>query len=236
MARRQLETLKGFGLVPDAPVVWQSERSAFYQRALENLVEQDLAFPCFCSRSDLLASAGIHRGCVANPSGRRPAFRLRVPTQRLCFEDEFRGSYCQELADEVGDVVLKRADGLWAYQLAVVVDDGLQGMTQVVRGADLLDSTPRQILLQRMLEYPAPAYAHVPLIRDAGGRKLGKSLHSVAVDAAEPLPALRLAFRLLGQDPAALDGEGSIERRLQRALSEFQPAKVPVVDCVLDVG
>lgn len=235
MALRQLEALAGFGLVSDAPVAWQSQRSELYQSALDRLIASDLAFPCFCSRSDLLATAGMHRGCVAHPSGRQPTFRLRVPAQRLCFEDAIRGPFCQDLAEQVGDVVLRRADGLWAYQLAVVVDDALQGMTDVVRGADLLDSTPRQILLQRTLGYHTPAYAHLPLIRNPGGRKLGKSLGELAVDATEPLPSLRLAYRLLGQDSAALDGAGTVEQELQRALLAFQPGLIPAVDCVLGI-
>src|SRR5690606_39334801 len=141
-------------------------------------------FACHCSRSDLSAVGGIHRECVARRRRKDPAIRLRVPDgSRVSFVDRIQGEYSQDVAAAVGDFVLKRADGWWAYQLAVVVDDGAQGITEVVRGADLLDSTPRQLLLQRALGHPHPRYLHLPLVLDADGRKLSKSAGSLAVDA-----------------------------------------------------
>jgi glutamyl-Q tRNA(Asp) synthetase len=131
------------------------------------------------------------------------------------------------VAATVGDFVLLRADGFWAYQLAVVVDDADQGITHVVRGADLLDSTPRQILLQRALGLPTPAYAHLPLIVDAHGAKLSKSMAALPVDGDDPLPALRLAWRALGQRPGLLDGLGRVERSVSRAAIEFDPSLIP---------
>ncbi|MEO8160421.1 MAG: tRNA glutamyl-Q(34) synthetase GluQRS [Arenimonas sp.] len=229
-AAQQLETLARFGLLPDGPVLFQSERHEFYAAALASLAAAGEAFECLCSRADLAASDGIHRDCVARPSGRRPAWRLRVPSGPIGFIDAIRGAQSQDLQAEVGDFVLRRADGYWAYQLAVVVDDALQGITEVVRGADLLDSTPRQLLLQRRLRLPSPAYAHLPLLLDSDGSKLSKSLHGAPVDGADPLPALRLAWRLLGQPSRALAASGNAEVILNRALAAFDPALIPARD------
>ncbi len=229
-ARRQLETLARFGLLPDAPVLFQSQRGDLYAGALATLAAAGEAFECLCTRGDLAASGGIHRDCVPRPSGRRPAWRLRVPAGPVGFQDRIRGPQSQDLRAEVGDVVLRRSDGYWAYQLAVVVDDALQGISEVVRGADLLDSTPRQILLQRRLGLPTPAYAHLPLLLDGDGKKLSKSLRSAPVDAADPLPAMRVAWSLLGQEAGALEGAGDAGARLRRALAAFDPARIPRQD------
>jgi glutamyl-Q tRNA(Asp) synthetase len=156
-----------------------------------------------------------------------------VPPGTIGFEDGIRGRFEQSVADEVGDFVLKRADGFWAYQLAVVVDDALQEITDVVRGADLIDSTPRQILLQQMLGYPTPAYAHLPVIRQADGAKLGKSLHSAPLDPVDPLPALRLAYQSLGQDTGATGGSAGARQFLDRALAAFRPDRIPAKDRIL---
>jgi glutamyl-Q tRNA(Asp) synthetase len=232
-AQRQLATLAAFGLESDAPVLWQSTRGDAYRAALERLVAQGDAFPCLCSRADLADSGGIHRACVARPSGRTRAWRLRVPDAVVGFVDRVRGPFAQHLARDVGDVVLRRADGPWAYQLAVVVDDAAQGITEVVRGADLLDSTPRQRYLQQRLGLPAPAYAHLPLLLDAAGAKLGKSQGAVAVHDADPLPALRAAYALLGQPAAALPAHGPVSVALECARRNFDPALVPATDTVL---
>lgn len=227
-AEHQLRTLAAFGLDPDGPVTWQSERGALYQAALDRLLEQGDAFVCHCSRSTLAAHGGVHRRC--EPGARRwdPAVRLRVADHAVVrFDDAIQGMVVQDVAREVGDVVLRRADGLWAYQLAVVVDDAAQGITQVVRGADLLDSTPRQILLQRALGLPTPHYAHLPLVVDADGRKLSKSLSALPVDAADPLPALRAAWVALGQATHALAGAGSPATLLEAARLAFDPARIP---------
>lgn len=228
-AERQLQALSAFGLESDEPVLRQSERGEVYRTALERLLAQDLAFPCHCSRSELAAVGGIHRRCVATPNrpGRAPAIRLRVPDGSVvAFQDRIRGAQSQDVAGEVGDVVLRRADGYWAYQLAVVVDDAAQGISDVVRGADLLDSTPRQILLQRALGLATPSYAHLPLVLGSDGRKLSKSDAALAVDPQQPLPALRAAWRALGQTPAALAGAGSVPALLTRAQAEFEPWRI----------
>ena len=147
------------------------------------------------------------------------------PATTLGFEDAIQGRVSQDVSDEVGDFVLKRADGHWAYQLAVVVDDAAQGITDVVRGADLLDSTPRQILLQRALGLATPRYAHLPLVVDAQGRKLSKSLAALPVDAADPLPALRAAWQALGQVPIA--DVRSAAAMLDVAREAFEPDRIP---------
>ena len=234
-ARAQLDALAAFGLVPDEPVVWQSRRGELYRAALDQLVAQGDVFPCLCSRADLAQADGVHRECVARPSGRTRAWRLRLPDERVGFVDGVRGPFAQQLRLDVGDVVLRRADGLWAYQLAVVVDDAAQRITDVVRGADLLDSTPRQIHLQRRLGVPTPRYAHLPLLRDAAGTKFGKSLGAAAVDPADPLPALRRAYAALGQDERRLPAAGPVERVLADALAGFDPTSIPREDVTLAV-
>ncbi|SOD50605.1 glutamyl-Q tRNA(Asp) synthetase [Pseudoxanthomonas wuyuanensis] len=227
-AQQQLDTLAAFGLQPDGPVQWQSRRSALYRRALEQLLADGQAFACHCSRSDLAANDGIHHGCVSGSLRPDPAVRLRVPQGAVVgFDDGLQGHYRQDVYAEVGDFVLRRADGYWAYQLAVVVDDAAQGITDVVRGADLLDSTPRQILLQRALGLPIPRYLHLPVVTGQDGRKLSKSLAALPVDAADPLPALRAAWRLLGQDAAALADARSVEALLARAVRDFDPQRLP---------
>lgn len=229
-ATRQLGALARLGLVPDAPPTWQSEREADYSDALERLLAADQAFACWCNRSDLAAQGGVHRSCVVRPSQARPSYRLRVPHIRVDFVDGVRGACFQELGAEVGDFVLRRADGCWAYQLAVVVDDAMQGITEVVRGADLLDSTPRQIWLQRLLGYDTPAYAHLPLVRQADGHKLGKSTGSAAFDQEHPVAALALAWRWLGQDERALAGATDAGGVLERALEAFRREPIPATD------
>lgn len=233
MAARQLRALAGFGLVSDRPVLWQSQRSQFYERALRQLIDAGLVFECRCSRTDLAGSDGIHRSCIERPSGSQSAWRLRAPARAIGFQDAIRGRFEQSLADEVGDVVLKRADGFWAYQLAVVVDDGLQEITDVVRGADLIDSTPRQILLQQLLGYPTPTYAHLPVLRQRDGTKLGKSLGTAPLDPDDPLPALRLAYGWLGQEPRATGASGNVAQFLDLALAAFEPDLIPAEDLLL---
>ena len=227
-AELQLHTLSAFGLESDGPVLWQSTRGDAYLAALERLLAGGHAFACHCSRADLAGTGGIHQACV--PGARRddPAMRFRVPPGTVvAFDDAIQGGQRQDVAAEVGDFVVRRADGPWAYQLAVVVDDAAQGITDVVRGADLLDSTPRQQLLQRALGFPVPRYAHLPLVRDGAGQKLSKSLAAIPVDAGDPLPALRAAWRLLGQPPGAVAGSGSVEAMLRLARAHFDPRAIP---------
>lgn len=229
-AAGQLAALEAFGLVADGPVAYQSRRHALYQAAMDALLARGDAFPCHCSRADLAAEGGIHRACV--PGARRPdpAIRLRVADgTQVAFDDLLQGPMAQDVGREAGDFVLRRSDGLWAYQLAVVVDDAEQGITDIVRGADLLDSTPRQIHLQRLLGLPVPRHAHLPLLVDGEGRKLSKSQAALPVDPRHPLPALRAAWRGLGQDASALDGATEAHGLLRLALRAFDTARMPRV-------
>ncbi|MDQ1092827.1 glutamyl-Q tRNA(Asp) synthetase [Xanthomonas sacchari] len=236
-AERQLASLRACGLEADGPMLRQSERDPVYRDAAHRLLQAGLAFPCHCSRSELAAQGGVHHACVATAPRAQPAIRLRVPpgaASMIAFDDGLRGRLSQDVHAEVGDVVLLRADGCWAYQLAVVVDDAAQGVTDVVRGADLLDSTPRQILLQRALGLPTPRYLHLPLLLGADGRKLSKSHAALPLDDADPLPALRLAWATLGQPPAALAGAGSVPALLAAALRAFDPSRLSMQDRGVD--
>lgn len=231
-SRQQLETLAAFGMKSDETVLWQSARGEAYAEALDRLLHDGHAFACLCSRSDLATTDGIHRQCVGHDTARdgtdrQPAIRLRVHAGRIGFDDAIQGHFEQDIEHDIGDFVLRRADRLWAYQLAVVIDDAAQGITEIVRGADLLDSTPRQILLQRALGLSTPAYAHLPLVVDSIGNKLSKSAQAIAVDPADPLPALQHAWLLLGQDSRAILDAGNPETALLRALAHFDPPRVP---------
>ena len=181
-----LAALKRYSLDWDGEVVYQSQRIALYEAALAELRAKNLAYDCGCSRADLPEDAPVYPGTCRNGlNGRAPrAVRFRVPDETIAFDDLLRGHYEEHLPTGTGDFVIKRADGVFAYQLAVVVDDAAQGVTQVVRGGDLLSSTPRQIALQRALGYPTPVYAHLPLVTNPDGTKLGKR------DGALPLPTL----------------------------------------------
>ncbi len=232
-AQAQLATLAAFGMTSDGPILWQSQRDDAYRQALDHLLTRDAAFACRCSRSDLASVDGIHRQCVASDSRRPPAIRLRVPdTARVAFDDGLQGRITQDVATAVGDFVLRRADGYWAYQLAVVVDDHAQGITDVVRGADLLDSTPRQILLQQALGVPTPRYLHLPLILDAHGQKLSKSMSALPIDDASPLPALLAAWQALGQGPETVTGMPSVSAWMRTASANFAPERLPKVTCM----
>ncbi len=205
-----LRTLAACGFRWDGPPVYQSRRTHAYATALDQLTERGLTYPCTCSRTEIARLArdgsegpiypGTCRGGL--PPGRLArSIRLRTYPGDIRFHDRIQGDQCQDVAAAVGDFVLRRADGIHAYQLAVVVDDAWQGIDQVVRGADLLASTPRQLLLQQSLGLPHPTYAHVPLAVDRAGRKLSKSLAAAPVDPADPLPALLRAWAWLGQCP-----------------------------------
>lgn len=228
-AELHIETLAACGLRPDQPVLWQSTRNQAYSQAIDTLLHSGLAFECRCSRSDLSADVGVHRECVESHANRTPAIRLRVAEQRVAFDDAIQGHVEQSTHECIGDFVLRRADGLWAYQLAVVVDDAAQHVSHVVRGADLIDSTLRQILLQRALGLPTPRYAHLPMAVDASGRKMGKSTGARAIDWDNPLPALRIVLKFLGQWSDSLSGAPDPDTLLMRALEQFDPATIPRV-------
>jgi glutamyl-Q tRNA(Asp) synthetase len=204
-----LRTLEACGFAWDGEIMVQSRRTGAYADALERLHSRGLVFACCCSRREIADSAinlggePIYPGTCRNglPPGRPGrSMRLRVE-DGLEFEDAVQGHLRQSLVGEVGDFVLKRADGCFAYQLAVVVDDAEQGITDVVRGADLLGSTPRQIYLQRLLGHPSPRYAHVPVAVNEAGEKLSKQTLAPAVRPETAVPELVRALRYLGQQP-----------------------------------
>ncbi len=221
---RQLRTLAASGLESDGPILRQSQRDGYYRTALERLLDTGAAFVCHCSRTTLAEDTGIHRQCTPHAHRSDPAIRLQVqPGSTVTFDDRLRGCIAQDVSAEVGDFVLRRADGLWAYQLAVVVDDAAQDITEVVRGVDLLASTGRQILLQRALGLRTPRYAHLPLVVDGRGRKLSKSLKSAPVDDGNPMPALRAAWQALGQPAMTLADAVSIAELIAIAPLRFDP-------------
>jgi glutamyl-Q tRNA(Asp) synthetase len=215
-----LQQLKLCGLVSDAPVMYQSQRNDAYQAALDSLIAKGWAYPCGCSRKDIedaqaqlghtreRHTAAVYPGtCRDGLNGRTPrAWRLNVqrviddlqlPTP-MTWQDRLLGNQHQDVTQEVGDFVLRRADGLWAYQLAVVVDDATQGVTHIVRGEDLTDNTARQIVLQHALGLPTPSYMHTPLVLGENGEKLSKQNGAQALDLANPLQTLNQAAQALG--------------------------------------
>jgi glutamyl-Q tRNA(Asp) synthetase len=200
-AARILQDLEQFGLRSDLPVLYQSTRTGAYERVLNELLDRGLAFRCGCSRSDL-PDSGVYPGTCRDglPPGKQSrTVRLRVGQKPIVFIDQIQGRIEDDLQQTVGDFVLWRADGLPAYQLAVVVDDAFQKISEVVRGADLLSSTARQIWLQQCLGLSTPAYAHHPVALSGDGRKLSKRLGSDPVARAAPARTLELALRFLGQ-------------------------------------
>ncbi len=215
-----LATLADFGMHSDEPVLWQSTRAAAYGDALARLQARGLVYGCSCSRTEIAAAAraaglppAVYPG-TCRPSAHGPvrALRFNVDDAVLDFQDRWHGPVRQQLAREVGDFVVRRADGLWAYQLAVVVDDAAQGITDVVRGADLLDNTPRQILLQRALGVPTPRYLHVPVVLSAAGEKLSKQTGATALNRSDTLGELERAWQHLGFAPLGADNLAEFQK------------------------
>jgi glutamyl-Q tRNA(Asp) synthetase len=220
-----LQQLSDCGLYPDATPVWQSQRTEIYQSALQQLLASHLAYPCTCSRKDIDAALAVlgqgrsrnveqvypgtcRNRCVDHPHATvpiRPAWRLRtdsvVVPAKICWTDRRLGAQQQDVASQVGDFIVQRADGCFSYQLAVVVDDAAQGVTDVVRGEDLVDNTARQILLQQCLGQATPRYLHTPLVLGANLEKLSKQNDAQALDTRQPLAELNRAALLLGLPP-----------------------------------
>ena len=232
-----LQQLAACGLVPDGPVVWQSQRGDVYADALQTLVNKGWAYPCGCSRKDIESaqtvarhSAAVYPGTCREGLGGKPAraWRLNVRAVQEAlglsaithWTDRRLGPQQQNVNEEVGDFVLRRADGLWAYQLAVVVDDAAQGITHVVRGQDLADNTARQIVLQHALGLPTPQYLHTPLVLGSHGEKLSKQNGALALELHNPpavLKALNTAAQALGLPPTTTH---SAERALHQWLAQ----------------
>ena len=208
-AKTIVDTLDRFGFSWEEPIRWQSARVHQYREVITRLVKEGLAYSCRCSRREIakIGTPGvdgpIYPGTCRSWDGKgaaRTAIRLRSTDTPIHFEDRLLGYYRQNLETEVGDFVIYRADEMTAYQLAVVVDDHLDQVTHVVRGADLLQSTPRQIFLARQLGFRIPSFAHLPLALDADGKKISKSAQGASVDPTDPMPALKQAWHFLGQD------------------------------------
>jgi glutamyl-Q tRNA(Asp) synthetase len=232
-----LGQLAALGLHADEPPVWQSRRGDLYQAALDRLIASGHAYGCACTRAEIAALAGprakhgelIYPGTCRPQNGRtngRPvrAWRFRVDG-RVDWRDRRLGTQSQKLETEVGDFILKRADGLWAYQLAVVVDDAEQGITDIVRGEDLADNTPRQIALQRALGLPTPRYLHTPLVLAPDGHKLSKQNGAAAIDLADPPSRLHEAAAALGLRPDT--SVRTTAEALAEALAQWRAALTP---------
>lgn len=224
-----LRTLEQHGLCWDEEVVYQGRRQALYEEALARLVAGGQAFRCSLSRAQLDDLGEQHPGRAQSESrfdaAQGYAWRFDTPDEAVHFSDRVQGPQTFHPAREGGPFVLRRRDGLFAYQLAVVVDDADQGITDIVRGADLLDSTPRQILLQQALGLPTPRYAHLPVLLDAGGRKISKQDDAAPLAPQDPVGNLRRALRALGQavPPADID----TATLLSLAKTQWQPARIP---------
>lgn len=243
MADDIMRTLELLGFEWDAAPVWQSQRTEAYSASLQALEAQGFVYPCSCSRAEIatLATAphgaeelvypGICRDGIKE--GRAPrSLRVRVPDEELSFRDGVMGRFAQNLTEACGDFVVRRADGLFAYHLATVVDDAAAGVNQVVRGADLIASTPRQIYLQRLLQLDSPAYCHLPLVTDPSGAKLSKrdaavSLHSGRDLVKEGGALLLEALHFLGQDVASFDRTAPPREILNSAVRAFLPERIP---------
>ncbi|ODC04683.1 tRNA glutamyl-Q(34) synthetase GluQRS [Terasakiispira papahanaumokuakeensis] len=219
-----LRTLEGFGLTWDGPVLYQHNRGEAYQAALDQLLAQHDAFACSCSRKTLAGHSVYPGYCHHGPQHpEQPlAIRLKVdPSVWVCWQDRLQG-YQRHCLGHYGDVVIRRKDKLWAYQLAVVVDDAAQGITDIVRGLDLLVSTPWQQWLQHGLQQPQPRYAHLPLVLAPNGQKLSKQNHAPAIDPQQAFPLLWQALNMLGQ-PLPDQTPCHIEDLLSYAVDHWDP-------------
>jgi len=232
-----LHTLECYGFEWDGPVLYQSQRTEAYLETLAQLRHEGHSYRCGCSRKAIAEAgerlglpAGVYPGSCRNrhiAERQRHAIRLLLPEGEIDFVDGIQGRYGQRLEREVGDFVLRRADGLFAYQLAVVVDDAYQGITEVVRGSDLLDNTPRQIALQQVLGLPTPHYRHLPVVVNAQGQKLSKQTFAPALDDDNPLPALWLGLEFLGQRPIPELMEGEIDSLWRWAMDNWNSETIP---------
>jgi len=224
-AQRILDDLARFGMRSDRPVQFQSRRDRAYTFAIEQLTREGQLFACACTRSELPPGpypGTCRNGLQAGIEGR--SLRVRVQDTPIAFNDRVRGTVTENLALTSGDFIVKRADGLPAYQLAVVIDDAWQGVTEVVRGADLLDSTPRQIHLQQLLGLPQPAYMHLPVVLDEAGRKLSKRFGADPVSEQSTLEALGAALGFLGHEPPP---HRDLEQRWAWALAHWDVSRIP---------
>ncbi|MGK0498638.1 MAG: glutamyl-Q tRNA(Asp) synthetase [Oceanicoccus sp.] len=225
-----LRCLDQHGLQWHGQVLYQSQRLDAYQQPIDTLLEQQKVFYCQCSRSELQANNGIYNGrCRGNlqiPTGDY-AIRLQVDNQPVGFSDAIQGHYSQSLQSELGDIVLKRKDGFFAYQLAAVVDDDYQQINHIVRGSDLMSSTPRQIYLQQHLKLSTPSYSHIPVISNAQGQKLSKQNFAVPLQASQACRNLLTALAFLQQPPPPPELQHQVDDILRWAVTHWQLNAVP---------
>ena len=224
-----LDALERYGFEWDGELVRQSDRHEAYAQVLDRLFSQGLAYACTCSRKQLEGYNGIYPGFCRNAghSIENAAIRLRVPELQYAFKDRVQGEFRQHLGREVGDFVIRRRDGLYAYQLAVVLDDAWQDVTDIVRGADLLDSTPRQLYMQELLGLSQPRYLHVPLIVQPDGHKLGKSYRSPPLTPEQATPLLLRALRTLGQSTDESLNDATPREVLDWGIAHWNAADIP---------
>ena len=221
-----IEQLTRLGMAWDEPVYYQGSRDDVYQATIQSLQSRELVYPCLCTRKQ---TPPVYPGTCRNrkfgETTDDDAIRLKLRSGSIEFVDRVFGRQNWNLNDEVGDFIIRRKDGLFAYQLAVVVDDIGQGINQIVRGADLLDSTPKQLALYETLDHPKPAFLHIPILVDGSGSKLSKQSHAKPLALDNPLDALRAALIELGQDPQQQSQNSS--ELLARAVREWQPDLIP---------
>lgn len=229
-----LDTLERYGFEWDGALVRQSERHDAYAEVLQRWLSHGLAYACTCSRKQLEDYQGVYPGFCRNAGHdwANAAIRIRVPELSYRFVDRVQGPFEMHLGRESGDFVIRRRDGLYAYQLAVVIDDAWQGVTDIVRGADLLDSTPRQLYLQELLGITQPRYLHVPLITQPDGHKLGKSYRSPPLAADQATPLLLRALRALGQPAGKELAWASAPEVLKWGIAHWNPALIPRVPSI----
>ena len=220
-----LHSIDAFQFDPDAEIIFQKDRLNLYETVIEQLHQQGLVYACQCTRK-ILGSNHIYQGTCRNLDLplEHQAVRVKVDDQEICFTDRLQGTHCCNLQQDLGDFVLKRRDGIINYQLAVVVDDYLQGMTHVVRGADLLDNTERQIWLGQLLGYPELQYMHLPLAMNDQGQKLSKQNMAQALDLTQAPQLLQQALRALRQPEVDLDRPAQM---LQQAIAQWDIALIP---------
>lgn len=229
-----MRCLQHFGLDWDGDVDYQSAHLADYQDILRGLFNSNSLYACRCSRKDLTEFAVYPGRCRALnfPDDAQSALRVRSDDRQINFDDALQGRISQNLARDHGDFVVRRRDGIIAYQFAVVVDDGRQGVNHVVRGADLLDSTPKQLYLQQLLGYPTPAYLHLPVIVDGNGQKLSKQTLAAPVNSEQPETTLWLILKLLEQNPPADLQRAPVAEQLQWAIVHWQSAALKKVRAI----
>jgi len=228
-----LTSLEILGLHWDNKVLFQTNRQEAYQDALTLLSEKSLLYRCTCTRKQLQGNAypGTCRNKSHDPE-QQHALRVITNQQAIKIDDEIQGQFQQNLETETGDFIVHRADDLVAYHIATVVDDAYQGITEIIRGADLLDSTPRQIYLQQLLNYPIPTYAHTPVAVDKQGYKLSKQYHAPPIDDTEPVATLILALDFLGQHPKKSLAKENVEEIIQWGVKHWSLDKIPRLDTI----